>query len=84
MRGLVLCACVAVVGFAPEAKAQSEITVQERSQIDALLAKLNCRVKDEDIRKRDDEFVLDDVFCADGRFDIRLNSDFEVVGKIAQ
>jgi len=34
-----------------------------------------------DIEKEDDGYVLRDVFCADGQFEIRLDAMFRVIAK---
>jgi hypothetical protein len=71
------------VGALPSAAADNPVTGQELSKINAVLESLNCKVKPETIQKSGDGFALDDVFCADGLFTIRLNSKFKVVAKQA-
>ena len=76
------CAAALVVACFPfGVSADDPLTGLEQSKIDAVLAELNCRVTSETIERQDDGFVLRDVFCADGQFEIRLDPEFEVVGK---
>ncbi|MGF1658091.1 MAG: PepSY domain-containing protein [Rubrimonas sp.] len=61
--------------------AAQEITEEETARIMALLAEMQCEMDADDIEREDGGFELDDVFCADGQYDIELDSDFAVVEK---
>ena len=37
-----------------------------------------------EIEKADDGYELDDVFCADGQFDVRLDAEFNVIDRKAE
>ena len=82
MKGIGLKAAVAgaLMALALPAAAQ-EITGQEQARIMALLAEMRCEMAPEDIERDGDGFELDDVFCADGQYDIELDSAFAVVEK---
>ena len=56
-------------------------TGAELEKITALLAELQCEMDPDDIEMEDEGYELDDVFCADGQYDIELSKDFEVVEK---
>lgn len=49
-----------------------------------MLAEMKCEMDEADIEKEDDGYELDDVFCADGQFDIDLDENFEVTNKRAE
>lgn len=54
----------------------------EQASADKILAVLkgmNCEVDPADIEAEDDGFVLDDVFRADGQYDMKMNAKKEVV-----
>ncbi|WP_428925630.1 PepSY domain-containing protein [Marinibacterium sp. SX1] len=46
-----------------------------------VLDNLECEMDPDDIEIEDEGYELDDVFCADGQYDIELNKQFEVVEK---
>lgn len=74
-------AFVVVVAVPSAIVAQDSVTVQELSRIEAVMAELNCRIDPGRVLKQGNEFVLNDVFCADGQFDIRLDGQFRVIAK---
>ncbi|MAC81870.1 MAG: hypothetical protein CML66_27885 [Rhodobacteraceae bacterium] len=53
----------------------------EIEKIVALLDGMQCEMDPDDIEVEADGYELDDVFCADGQYDIELSKDFEVVEK---
>ena len=79
MRGMVLAAALAA-GFGGAALAQ-EVTADEQAKIMAALAEMKCEMDPADIEKADGGYELDDVFCADGQYDIDLNADLEVTNR---
>jgi len=62
----------------------ADVTAEEEAKIMALLAEMQCEMDGDDIERQEDGFELDDVFCADGQYDIDLNTDFEVTNKKAE
>ena len=79
IRTLTAAAFAAAI-FAGPAMAD-EVTPEEVTKINALLAEMQCEMDDDDIEKEDDGYELDDVFCSDGQYDIDLNANFEVTNK---
>ncbi|WP_145104278.1 PepSY domain-containing protein [Cereibacter sediminicola] len=73
-------AALAFVLAATTASAQEadEATV---ARINALLAEMQCEVDPVNIEADDGGWELDDVFCADGQYDIELDGNFEVTEK---
>ncbi|MFC7704150.1 PepSY domain-containing protein [Plastorhodobacter daqingensis] len=48
-------------------------------RINAMLAGMNCEIDPEDIELEDDgTYDLDDVMCADGQYDMKLDADLNV------
>jgi len=64
--------------------ASDDLTEEEVERINAVLGAMQCEMDDDDIEKEDDGFDLDDVLCAEGQFDIKLDTDFAVVEKRAE
>lgn len=64
--------------------ATEEPTVLELSQIQGVMEELNCRLKPEMVKKLDDGFLVEDVFCADGSYEVRLDADFKILSKVAE
>lgn len=58
-----------------------DVTAEEVTKINALLAEMQCEMDEDDIEKEDDGYELDDVFCSDGQYDIDLDANFEVTNK---
>lgn len=84
MRAVTLGSVFLVVSPLPLALANGELTGQEVSRINAVLAQMKCRVAPDAVTKQDDQYVLSDVFCADGQFDIRLDANFKLIAKRAE
>jgi hypothetical protein len=59
------------------------LTTEEVVKIDQLLDGMQCEVDVEDIEKKDDGYELDDVVCADGRYEMELDTNLQVVEKEA-
>lgn len=67
----------ALIAFAAPAFADDDPTPEQIERINEVLAAMSCEVAPDDIEVEDDgSFDLDDVYCADGQFDIKLNADF--------
>ena len=73
-----------VIGGGRPGWASDDLTEEEVDRINAVLAEMQCEMDDDDIEKEDDGFDLDDVLCAEGQFDIKLDTDFAVVEKRAE
>lgn len=73
---IILATALALPALADEKPSADDI-----AKINELLAGMQCEVDEDNIEKEDDGFELDDVFCADGQYDIDLNAAFEVVEK---
>ncbi|WP_413206491.1 hypothetical protein [Rhodospirillum sp. A1_3_36] len=58
-----------------------EVSEEIVAKIMANLGKMQCEVDPENIEAEGDGYELDDVFCADGQYDMDLNAALEVVEK---
>lgn len=62
-----------------------DATPEEAAKITALLAEMQCEMDPAEIEVEEGApaqmYELDDVFCADGQYDIGLNAEFDVVEK---
>lgn len=67
-----------LIAFAVPALADDDkATAEQIEKIDEVLAAMTCEVDPDNIEVEDDgSFDLDDVICADGQYDIKLNADF--------
>ncbi|RJL18887.1 PepSY domain-containing protein [Paracoccus siganidrum] len=75
MKRLLLATTLAA--FAAPAFADEDPTPEQIARIDEVLADMTCEVDPDNIEVEDDgSFDLDDVMCADGQYDIKLNADF--------
>lgn len=75
MKRIILAAAFAGLGL--PAFADDKPTAEQITQIDAALAAMTCEVDSDNIElESDGSFDLDDVICADGQYDIKLNADF--------
>ena len=79
LRTLII--AVAGLGLSAGAAVAEEVTAEEVTKINALLAEMQCEMDEDDIEKEDDGYELDDVFCSDGQYDIDLDANFEVTNK---
>lgn len=63
--------------FAMPAFAQDNANDEQVARIDEVLAAMTCEIDPDNIEvEGDGSFDLDDVICADGQYDIKLNADF--------
>lgn len=75
MRKLLL--ATALTAFALPAFADDKATAEQIKKIDEVLAAMTCEVDSDNIEvESDGSFDLDDVICADGQYDVKLNADF--------
>ncbi|MGP3696239.1 PepSY domain-containing protein [Rhodobacter sp. NSM] len=74
-------ATLAVVLAATTASAQ-EVDEATVGKINAMLTEMQCEVDPVNIEVEDGGgYELDDVFCADGQYDIKLDADLAVTEK---
>jgi hypothetical protein len=73
----------AVALFASEAQADRDATAEEKASIMAALEAVGCRGGEVEVDDDGDDgaFEVDDAECADGKYEIELNKDFEIVKK---
>lgn len=82
MRRILIAACAAAGLATLPALADQKPTDEDVARIMELLAGMQCEMDEDEIEKEDDgSFELDDVFCADGQYDMELSPAFEVVEK---
>ncbi len=76
MKKILIAAMLA--GFALPALADDDkATAEQIAKIDEALTAVSCEVDPDNIEVEDDgSFDLDDVICADGQYDVKLNPDF--------
>ncbi|MBL3569323.1 PepSY domain-containing protein [Rhodovulum sp. BSW8] len=78
IRPLVLAALLAPAALTP-ALADEAVPAETAERIMAMLTDMQCEMDPADIEAEDNGgFELDDVFCADGQYDIDLNADLEI------
>jgi hypothetical protein len=70
-------AAVALVS-APFVALAEGATEEQMARIDEVLAAKSCEVDPENVEVEDGAFDLDDVMCADGQYDIKLDAGFGV------
>ncbi|PIL20134.1 hypothetical protein P775_10725 [Puniceibacterium antarcticum] len=74
LTALLLAAPAAVI-------ADTDVSPEVHDKITAMLAEMQCEVDAENIEVEDAGYELDDVFCADGQYDIDLDADLQVTSK---
>ena len=57
----------------------AQATDEQQASIDEVLTGMTCEVDPQNVEVEDDGFDLDDVICADGQYDIKLDQGFAVV-----
>lgn len=77
-KTLVLAAALAL---SPAAVSAQEVPAETATKIQAVLAEMQCEVDPANIEPSGEGFELDDVFCADGQYDMDVDKDLKVVGK---
>ena len=56
-----------------------EVTEEHMARIDEVLTAKQCEVDPANVEVEDDGFDLDDVMCASGQYDIKLDANFTVL-----
>ena len=65
----------------PFAASAEEVSADKVKAIQDMLAAMQCEVDPSNIEADGDGFELDDVFCADGQYDMDLNADLTAAEK---
>jgi hypothetical protein len=65
----------------PAAAVAQEIPAETVTRIQAMLTGMQCEVDPANIEASGEGYELDDVFCADGQYDMDLDKDLAVVDK---
>lgn len=68
-----------IATLTPAVAADEAVDEATADKILAVLKGMNCEVDPADIEAEADGFELDDVFCADGQYDMEMNANLEVV-----
>lgn len=69
---------MAALALAVPWPAFAQATADQQARIDAVLAEMKCEVDPENVEVENGVFDLDDVVCADGQYDIKLDAAFAV------
>jgi uncharacterized protein involved in high-affinity Fe2+ transport len=72
---------LAVLAAAPLGLRAEEIPADKQKAIADMLATMKCEVGPANIETGGKGYELDDVFCADGQYDMDLNADLTVADK---
>ena len=83
MKPKLMLAAMALAGAVAgmPALADDKATPEQLTQIDAALAAMNCEVDHDNVEVEAGVFDLDDVICADGQYDVKLDSAYTVVDR---
>jgi hypothetical protein len=76
MRTIVVAAALAFAPFA--ALADEGPTDEQMARIDEVLTAKSCEVDPANVEVEDGTFDLDDVMCASGQYDMKLDADYKV------
>jgi hypothetical protein len=74
----ILLAAAALFALPVLALADAAPTDEQMARIDAVLAEKQCEVDPANVEVEDGSFDLDDVMCASGQYDIKLDASFAV------
>lgn len=80
MKKLALTTALILTGGAAFADGHA-VSDEVKEKVVAMLAEMSCEMDTDDIEKEDDGYELDDVYCADGQYDITVDADLNVTGK---
>lgn len=61
-----------------------DVSDEDWAKIQAALTEAQCEVDRRNVEKEDDGYELDDVFCADGQFDVDMDANFKITEKTAE
>lgn len=71
----------ALIALSAPAWADGEVSDEVKANVVAMLAEMSCEMDTDDIEVEDDGYELDDVYCADGQYDITVDAELNVTGK---
>ena len=71
-------AAVALVLAPVAALADTGPTDEQMARIDEVLTEKSCEVDPANVEVEDGVFDLDDVMCASGQYDMKLDADYQV------
>lgn len=78
-RALIAAAALALLPFAAEAEDTTTATAEQMAQIDHTLMARSCEVDPQNVEVEDGIFDLDDVICADGQYDMKLDAGYQII-----
>ncbi|OAP43914.1 hypothetical protein ATB98_08520 [Sinorhizobium saheli] len=78
---LVTAVALTVLLAAPAGLRAEEIPAEKQKAITDMLATMKCEMDPANIEANGEGYELDDVFCADGQYDMDLDADLTVAGK---
>lgn len=77
MKKLLLATVLTAFAMPAFADDDAKARAEQIAGIDAALTAVSCEVDPANIEVEDDgSFDLDDVICADGQYDVKMNADF--------
>ncbi|NML76028.1 hypothetical protein HHL25_17995 [Rhizobium sp. S-51] len=65
----------------PSVASAAEVAAEKQKAIQDMLKTMQCEVDPANIEASGEGFEIDDVFCADGQYDMDLNADLTVAEK---
>lgn len=81
MTRILTMAALLAGGLALPALADDKPTADQLKQIDAALASMSCEVDHDNVELEDGTFDLDDVICADGQYDVKMDAAYKVTDR---
>lgn len=72
-------AALAVLPFAAAAEESMTATAEQMARIDDTLKTRSCEVDPVNVVVEGGVFDLDDVMCADGQYDMKLNAGYQII-----
>lgn len=74
----------ATLALAPAVALAQEVPADVVTRIQAMLTEQQCEVDADNIEADGEGYELDDVFCADGQYDMDLDANLAIVNKKAE
>ncbi|MBP7001126.1 PepSY domain-containing protein [Amaricoccus sp.] len=79
MKGLLILAALAFAPMAASAEESMTATAEQMAQIDHTLKGRSCEVDPVNVVVEGGVFDLDDVMCADGQYDMKLDAGYQII-----
>lgn len=70
-----------ILMMAGPALADDKATPEQLTRIDQVLASMSCEVDHDNVEVENGVFDLDDVMCADGQYEIKLDASYNVTDR---